>query len=191
MDVLTQGLVDAIGNSMGAGLFPPCVPPTQEKIDEAKSYYACMIPVFIEYARENPQLLSASAVSTPDAAMLYLIDKLVEAGAENLDGLEEDASEEEIEEFKAPLALYYNVMVPPFINYIRSYPGLFQPVTEYNPERTPELVSVIANTIAANMFPPAMPASAGDITCLTQYYNIIAAPFVQYIRANPGILSAV
>ena len=181
MDTLTQNLINTVVAAMVSGTIPQIVPQKQkqESTEKLKEYYRVIIPTCVDAVRNDPSLLGSSPVAGVDTPMETLIKALVDASGED------DPDEIEL------LTAYFNFMVPAHVNFIRQYPGIFQPINENNQERIPNYVSAIVNAITGNMFPPEMPANSSDAAGLSQYYTIQIAAYVQFVRANSAIFSQV
>ena len=181
MDTLTQNLIKTVVAAMVSGTIPQITPQKQkqEAVEKLEEYYRVIIPACVDAVRKDTSLLGSSPVVGVDTPMEKLIKALVVASGED------DPDEIEM------LTAYFNFMVPAHVNFIRQYPGIFQPITVSNPERIPDYVNAIVNAMTSNMFPPGMPANTNDIAGLSQYYTIQIAAYVLFVRSNPSIFSQV
>jgi hypothetical protein len=181
MDTLTQDFINTVVYAMVDGTIPANAVQEQKQkaVENFEEYYNAVIPTCVDAVRVDPLLLSSLPVTDKDASMDVLINALVIASKE--DDLNEIAR----------LTAYFNFMVQAHVNFIRQYPGIFQEITEYNPERIPQYVNAIVEAIILNMYPPDMPVNPNDISMLTWYYTKQITAYVLYVRANPTIFNPI
>jgi hypothetical protein len=191
-------ICDAILAAMKTGIMPPGFTVAQEALDDLWNHFVMIIGVFLDYAHKNPSVTQPPYGADLNRYISELSDAYLQAVIDTQ--YTEDDPPTDLERLNTKE--YYTFLVSAFLNYANTNnsEGIMNPPYTYarpypqnSINRLEEFIVglsvAFANALIGASYPPAMPASAEDVSKIRSYYEIPVRVFLSYAHDHPGVMN--